>query len=456
MPSLKALVCDDEAPLRDLMARRLERLGLEVERAESGKDAAARIDAQRYDLLITDIYMPDVTGLELLQQIKALDPHAQVVVVTASATLDNAVGALNHGAFAYLTKPFDHLTVFDNVVARAIEFRRALLDNLRMGEVQRRRGDLLEEEITGRIRQVKRANQYMLDLLGCLPIGVAVLNGSGRVDLINNRAEEALEPVLAAGPAALRDLLDRIPTQDGQKRGEVVVGERRLELHLSDLSLAEEGAQQVLVVREPDSAGPSMGTIVQEMLVNLRSGLAWLKRREKDEAAHKILRGMASELFSMATFLDIHLPPEDQPANFDVAAPPHEASSKAPAVETGLAPAVLPPATPPAAEPGNGREAARLPLPPRTGRPATEPLPQQTGSMMLRKGMTMVLEGRLRKKRGYTEPISRPEDRERMQQKIDRWARSGSGDEGRSEEEDKPDKTSKLWPPPLPSSNGES
>ena len=61
----------------------------------------------------------------------------------------------------------------------------------------------------------------------------------------------------------------------------------------------------------------------------------------------------------------------------------------------------------------------------------------------------------LRKKRGYTEPITRPEDRERMQQKIDRWARSGSGDEGPSDEEDKPDKTSKLWPPPLPSSNGE-
>ena len=454
MANLRALVCDDEEPLRDLMARRLEKMGVEVERAESGKDAAARIEAQRYDLLITDIYMPDVTGLDLLQQMKALDPHAQVVVVTASATLDNAVGALNHGAFAYLTKPFDHLTVFDNVVARAIELRRALLDNLRMGEVQRRRGDLLEEEITGRIRQVKRANQYMVDLLGCLPLGVAVLNGSGRVDLINNRAEESLEPILAAGPAALRELLDRIPSQDGQKRGEVLVGERRLELHLSDLSLAEEGAQQVLVVREPDGAGPAMGTIVQEMLVNLRSGLAWLGRRDKDDAAHRILRGMASEIASLATFLDIHLPPEDQPAHSDAAVPPAEASGRPPAEETGLAPAILP--RPPAAAPGNGREAAPAPLPPRTGRPSTEPLPQQTGSMMLRKGMTMVLEGRLRKKRSYTEPISRPEDRERMQQKIDRWARSGSGDEGPSDEEDKPDKTSKLWPPPLPSSNGES
>lgn len=308
MATLKALVCDDEAPLRDLMARRLEKMGLEVERAESGKDAAARIDAQRYDLLITDIYMPDVTGLELLQRIKALDPHAQVVVVTASATLDNAVGALNHGAFAYLTKPFDHLTVFDNVVSRAVEFRKALLDNLRMGEVQRRRGDLLEDEVTGRIRQVKRAQEYLVDLLGCLPVGVAVLDGAGRVDLINPRAEEALEPVLAAGPEALAGLLSRIPTQGGQQRGEVEVGDRRLELHLTELALAEEGSQRVLVVREPESGGPTMGTLVQETLVHVRSGLSWLARREKDAGVLKILRGMAGEIASLATFLDVGLP----------------------------------------------------------------------------------------------------------------------------------------------------
>ena len=75
---------------------------------------------------------------------------------------------------------------------------------------------------------------------------------------------------------------------------------------------------------------------------------------------------------------------------------------------------------------------------------------------MLRKGMTMVLEGRLRKKRGYTEPITPPEDADRMQEKIDRWARSGSGEEGAADDEAKSAKSSNVWPPPLPSSSGES
>ncbi|HMK08494.1 MAG TPA: response regulator [Anaerolineales bacterium] len=458
MANLRALVCDDEAPLRDLMARRLEKMGLDVDRAEDGKDAVARIDSQRYDVLVTDIYMPDVTGLELLQRMKALDPHAQVVVVTASATLDNAVGALNHGAFAYLTKPFDHLTVFDNVVARAVEFRKALLDNLRMGEVQRRRGDLLEEEIAGRIRQVKRAQQYLVDLLGCLPVGVAVLDEAGRVDLINSRAEDALEPLLVTGPDALREVLARVPLQDGEQRGEVEIAGRRLEFHLTQLTLPEEGAQQVLVVREPESAGPAMGTMVTEMLTHVRSGVTWLARREPDGDTQKILRGMAGEILTMATFLGVDLPPEEAPVPRGHAGGSGDAKPAPPAGQAGLAPAVLPPPRTPAAAPGNGKELSTPTVPHRLGdKPSTEPLPQGTGSLMLRKGMTMVLEGRLRKKRPYGEPKSRPQDPDRLQEQIDRWARSGSAEAAPAEEEEDPSaKPSTIWPPPLPSSNQES
>jgi DNA-binding NtrC family response regulator len=224
MAKLKTLVCDDEAPLRDLMARRLEKLGLDVQRAEDGKDAIAHLERGRFDLLVTDIYMPEVTGLELLQRIKALDPHAQVVVVTASATLDNAVQALNHGAFAYLTKPFDHLSVFDNVVSRAIEFRRAILDNLRLAEVQRMRGDMLEKEVAGRIRQLKRTQEYMATLLACLPVGVVVIDESGRAALINPRGEAYLEEALAKGAAGKRIRWCRFACATGRCRGRRFIG----------------------------------------------------------------------------------------------------------------------------------------------------------------------------------------------------------------------------------------
>ncbi len=461
MATLKALVCDDEAPLRDLMARRLEKLGLEVERAEDGKDAIARLDRNRYDLLVTDIYMPDVTGLELLQRIKALDPHAQVVVVTASATLDNAVLALNHGAFAYLNKPFDHLSVFDNVVSRAIDFRRALLDNLRMAEVQRLRGNMLEKEVAGRIRQLKRSQEYMATLLACLPVGVAVIDESGRAVLLNPRGEAYLEETLSVGDAGLRQLMESMPVVEGHRRGEIQVGGLRLEVSLSDLALPGDQHHQVLMLREQETSAPAMGSLVQETLLNLRRGLTFMARRQQDPSSHKIIKGMAAEVSSLANLLDVELasevgqgsPPEESAEGATRILPPSTSEE-----ETALAPAVFQqePMEEPTT-PGNGK--GLVPHTPLLA-PAVVSVEDQlpnTGSLLLRKGMSMVLEGRIKRKKPSAEPAPSPEDAEQMQQKIERWALSGAAGEPSEDDLETVDqpRQASSWPPPLPSSNGE-
>ena len=122
------LVADDEPAMMQMMVRRLVRQGYEPDQAEDGRAALECIEKKKYDLIVTDIYMPGVTGLELLRQAKEADSQTQVIVVTAGATLENAIEALNDGAFAYLMKPFDHFSVFDNMVARALQFRQILLD----------------------------------------------------------------------------------------------------------------------------------------------------------------------------------------------------------------------------------------------------------------------------------------------------------------------------------------
>jgi DNA-binding NtrC family response regulator len=75
------------------------------------------VQTTAYDLILTDIYMPEGPASRSCTA-KENDPHVQVIVVTGSATLDNAVEALNMGAFSYLSKPFDHMSVFDNAVSR--------------------------------------------------------------------------------------------------------------------------------------------------------------------------------------------------------------------------------------------------------------------------------------------------------------------------------------------------
>jgi len=125
------MVADDDPLLLDLMTRWLVKMGIAPDRASDGAEAHALIEQNDCDVIVTEIYVPEVTGLELLRIARARDPSVQVVAATAAA-LDNAVDALNRGAFGCLTKPLDHLSAFDGMITRAMEFRRLLLDNQHM------------------------------------------------------------------------------------------------------------------------------------------------------------------------------------------------------------------------------------------------------------------------------------------------------------------------------------
>lgn len=102
----KVLVVDDELIMRDLLAEILQRQKIEVATAENGRVALKLIKDEHFDLIITDMKMPGMTGLELLKQIKELHPEAIIVVITAFGSIDNAVEAMQLGAFDYLLKPF--------------------------------------------------------------------------------------------------------------------------------------------------------------------------------------------------------------------------------------------------------------------------------------------------------------------------------------------------------------
>ncbi len=107
----KILVADDDNVLLDLMLRRIRRMGFRADRAENGSYAMEMLLNERYDLVITDIYMPGATGLDVLRQAQKVDPGTVVLIVTGGATIEKALEALDHGAYLYLTKPFDHLIV---------------------------------------------------------------------------------------------------------------------------------------------------------------------------------------------------------------------------------------------------------------------------------------------------------------------------------------------------------
>jgi DNA-binding NtrC family response regulator len=101
----RILVVDDEANLRQTVARVLQRAGFEVTTAASGREGLALLSQQAFDLVYMDIRMPDMNGLETLQAINTNYPKLPVILFTGQPDLTSAVSALRQGALDYLQKP---------------------------------------------------------------------------------------------------------------------------------------------------------------------------------------------------------------------------------------------------------------------------------------------------------------------------------------------------------------
>ncbi len=120
LPAASVLVVDDEPDLRTLYELTLLREGYRIDTAADLQEARVRLDTQRFDVVITDMRLPDGLGIALLHSLKAQQRPERVIVMTAYGSAENAVEALKAGAFDYLTKPVD-LKQFRAVVASAIQ-----------------------------------------------------------------------------------------------------------------------------------------------------------------------------------------------------------------------------------------------------------------------------------------------------------------------------------------------
>jgi DNA-binding NtrC family response regulator len=108
MESMKILVVDDEAPIREMIKKGLSQMGgLNAEVAQNGLEAIEKIEKDVFDLVLTDLKMPGMDGLELLKVIKGTRPEVMVILMTAYGSIETAVEAMRIGANDYITKPID-------------------------------------------------------------------------------------------------------------------------------------------------------------------------------------------------------------------------------------------------------------------------------------------------------------------------------------------------------------
>jgi DNA-binding NtrC family response regulator len=127
------LIIDDEAVVRDSLSKWFREDGYDIGTAENAAAALRQLQERRWDLLLLDIKMPGMDGMELQQRIMEIDPSSTIIFITAHASVDTAVQALKHGAFDYVTKPVDpdHLS---HLVQNALKQRVLSGENVRLKE----------------------------------------------------------------------------------------------------------------------------------------------------------------------------------------------------------------------------------------------------------------------------------------------------------------------------------
>ena len=124
----RVLVVDDEERVRKLLTRLLQEEGHRVRAASSGREALEALEGEAYDLVLTDLTMPGMSGMDLLSEIREKWPEMSVILITAFGTVESAVEAMHKGAFHYITKPFklDEVRIFTQRALQEGRTRREL------------------------------------------------------------------------------------------------------------------------------------------------------------------------------------------------------------------------------------------------------------------------------------------------------------------------------------------
>jgi len=204
------LVIDDKDAMRKMMSQTLAEEGYIVDTAANGPEGIEKAKARQFDLVITDMKMPDMDGLEVLSQLKEINTETAVIVMTAYGTIEVAVSAMKKGAFDFLAKPFEseHMLV---LVEKAIQSQRIVAEN-----------ELLREELGQRLGmgEIIGKNEKIIEVSNLIQ-KVAVSDtsvllqgesGTGKelfARAIHNLSPRKNKPFIAINCAAIpRDLLE--------------------------------------------------------------------------------------------------------------------------------------------------------------------------------------------------------------------------------------------------------
>lgn len=159
--SSKILIVDDEEKIRDILFAILKDLGYEVQTCQNGQEALNIIPIFKPNIILVDLYMPGINGIDLIHQVKSLSPEVIFIIITAHGTISSAVSAIKEGIYDYISKPFDNDYLI-SVIKHATEYYRL---NSEVDDLKNQLGKNLGiKNIVGETKEIKKLRNEIIEV----------------------------------------------------------------------------------------------------------------------------------------------------------------------------------------------------------------------------------------------------------------------------------------------------
>ncbi len=305
----RVLVVDDEVRIQKACHRLLTDEGCHVETSENGIQGLEMLKQHHFDIVLLDLMMPGMSGMDVLAEIKAHHPDTVVIVITGYATLEHSIEAMKKGAFDFLPKPFSpqELRV---VITKAIEFIRTLQDIA----TEKSRMRVMINTLTNGVltidnqKKIALANPAFLKMMGC---GKTSVIGRNVSEIIGDaRLLEMIDQAIAQPEDVFAEITDEITVQCPEREENIIIGARcipfrdRLNRNLGVISVT----QDITALKKIDQMKSDFVSMVaHEIKSPLNSVLMQLKvvmdglAGELTEKQKEILEKSSRKIHSLTT-----------------------------------------------------------------------------------------------------------------------------------------------------------
>ncbi|MFM9965310.1 MAG: sigma-54-dependent transcriptional regulator [Planctomycetaceae bacterium] len=311
---VELLFVDDDNEFRDTATRRFARRGFQVKEAPGVNDALRLLQDRQFDVVVSDMAMPGLSGLDLLQRVKELSPECEVILLTGEGTVETAVQAMKLGAYDFLSKPFS-LAELETLIQKAYERRRLSQENVQLKAVLERSQPKL------RMIGESPVMQEVFKLIAKAgPSDKAILiqgeSGTGKelvARALHEHSPRAGRPLISINCTALTETLlesELFGHEKGAFTGAVVAKPGLFELADGSTLFIDEigempGVMQAKLLRVLQDGSMRRVGSLQERRVNVRVITATNRDLAAEVAAHRF----REDLFYRINVMSLDLPP---------------------------------------------------------------------------------------------------------------------------------------------------